>query len=130
MTSCEATHFKKYKAEIKKGNVRPSEAWDLHQNAEERPCTERVDGSLMTLRRNCGAIYVPSLQKFLTPRQLMRMMGWPMLKEDCEALSLPRHVEMPDSVSDGQLCSMAGNGMFGPCSALTILAAMLWVERI
>ena len=55
--------------------------------------------------------------------------GWPMCDEDREALSLP-DVQMPDGISDRQLCSMAGNAMFGPCCAMAIFAALLYVERI
>lgn len=129
LTSSEEKHLKIYREAVREGDLRATDAWDLHQNGRRRPCTERVDGSLMTLRRNCGSIWVDSLKKLLTPRQLMRMMGWPMTEKDREALMLP-DVRMPDSISDTQLCSMAGNGMFGPCSALTIFAAMLYVERI
>ena len=127
-TNSEEKHFKLYKEAVHQGDLRHTVAWDLHQNPTERPVTERLDGSLMTLRRNCGSIYMVQEKKFLTPRQLLRMMGWPVLEEDSKALGLP-HVAVPSSISGPQLCSMAGNGMFGPCSALTILAALLWVEK-
>lgn len=129
MTSSEAKHFKLYQEAVKQGNLRPSQVWDLSQNPQFRACADLVDGSLMTLRRNCGSIYLLSSKKFFTPCQLMRMMGWPMCDEDREALSLP-DVQMPDGISDRQLCSMAGNAMFGPCCAMAIFAALLYVERI
>ena len=60
---------------------------DLAQSANQ-PCLSVKDGSIPTLKRNSTVLH-HQLGRFLSPRQALRLMGWPQTAADLEAAALP-----------------------------------------
>ena len=95
---------------------------DLSQSGKQ-PVTLLVDGSLGSLRCN-SKLYVQSVKEFLSGKQLMRALGWPVHLSDCETAGLSKR-QLPEELSNSDLVAMAGNSMFAPCVSLTFLAIVL-----
>ena len=101
--------------------------FDLRQSSG-RPVTSLSDGSLPTLRTTSNSLYFPKKRQFLSGMQLLRAQGWPIHESDSAELGLD-HIKWPSHLSNAQNVEMAGNAMFGPCAALAVLTALMFVER-
>ena len=128
MTPSESKHLKQYQAMVKNKELRSNvTVFDLRQSSG-RPVTSLSDGSLPTLRTTSNSLYFPKKRQFLSGMQLLRAQGWPIHESDSAELGLD-HIKWPSHLSNAQNVEMAGNAMFGPCAALAVLTALMFVER-
>jgi hypothetical protein len=107
--------------------------WDLSQS-DERPSMSVTDGSLPTFTKNT-ALWHRDLGRFLSPRQQLRIMGWPMTPADREAAALPASwptwptVEAAAELRPIDVRRLAGDALNFHCIAVVIAAVCIFAER-
>ena len=128
-TGSEAKHLKQYVQSHQYKDRLPS-VLDLRQSLQ-RPVHALKDNSLCCLRTTSTSLYLPETKQFLSGRQLLRAMGYPVTKEDARAYGLPPPSEdLPACVRNTDLCRMAGNGMcVANMTAALLVAVMFCVEH-
>ena len=121
LTPSENKHLDQYKAVCPTAKV-----VDLSQSGS-RPVNELADGSMPCLRTSSN-LYLPSSNQFLSGRQLLRAMGFPVQAADARKIGVRQvHLEWLD-LKNKHFSEMAGNGMFMPCVSLAVLAMLLFVQ--
>ena len=102
-----------------KGRLGPGRAdvVDLQQTPN-RGRSSLKDGSLPCFTTNSGSLYSRGLNRFLSPKQMMRAMGFPVNKLNLELLGF----------SPSEIMAMAGNGMSVPCLTAVLLQVILFVS--
>ena len=100
---------------------------DVSQNAHYgRGCG--ADGSLPTFLRNTK-FWHKTLHRFLSPKQMMRIMGWPMTDADKEAAAL--RCSWPTlRAKKGTLRNMAGDAVNFHCIAAVFVVALIFTEPL
>ena len=93
-----------------------------------------ADGSLQTLKRN-SEIYHRRLKRFLSPRQALRVMGWPMQESDRSSVGLDASwplwpgVETKASLSRTDVRRFVGDAVNFHCMSLAIATVTLFAEK-
>ncbi len=125
----EKTRLRQYECLPAGHRLKDAPIWDLHQSTKRARGSLR-DGSLPTLTLACSSLFRPSRRDFLSPRQALRAMGFPMSAEDCRACDMEPIDFDSLGILPSDLSHMAGNGMHIACVLALMLVAIVFVEPV
>ena len=93
----------------------------LGDNPKKRLCWSAVSRKIPTLRRNAGKMFVPSLRRWMVPKEKLLLMGFPVVPSVAMSMGVPVL-----AITDNRRASyVAGNCMHFSCVLLIQFLALV-----